>query len=250
MGNYEQDIAFLVVEGAVAAQKRGAAVQGGVDFLCYLIVFLRKNHELVGLSVSVNHNVGHDDGDEQHHEAVNQAFYVVEYEIGAADDDQVDGEADPAVGYVAVFADHEGDDVDAAGVSAPVYRHSDAEGGHCGAYDHAHEHVVNQRTFDHGLENRQEAAQYESADQRVDAEFWTEDLPRHGNEDGVHDEGGDAHRYRIVDEVDYRGRTRHAAARHAVRKQKRRPPEGEYGQSYDDENVIFDFPENIFACYL
>ena len=69
---------------------------------------------------TVNHAVGDEHADEQNHKAIDQFLHIMQDEKRGTHDDKVAHHVDFAVRDIAVFAYHEGNDVKAAGVAAPV----------------------------------------------------------------------------------------------------------------------------------
>ena len=221
-------------------------MKGGTDFLRDLLIFHGEDHELIRLPVTIYHQVGYDDGDQQHHEAVNQSLHIVDDKVGAAHDEDVAGQTDAAVGDVAVFTDHQCDDVNAAGVAAPVDGHADAECRDGRPDDDAHEHVIDNRLGEQRLPNGKETAHHQRANQRVDAKFGAQYAPCDGNEDGIKHKCGDADGDFPRGEIKNGGRTCYATTRNFVWNQKGRPPEREQGKSEDNKEVILYFLKYFF----
>ena len=240
VGHNEQHVALLAVVGAVALEEGSSAVQVAVNAVGNLLVLLREDHELVGLAVAVDHDVGDEHIDEEDHEAIDQLLHVVEDEEGASDDEEVGGDVDLAVGDVAVLADHEGDDVEATGVAAPVDGDAHAGGRDGRADDDAHEHVIDERVRENLLGDAEKEGQDGGADDGVDAEAGAQDFPRHGDEDAVEHKGCEADGDGVVGEIDQCGDAGHAAACHLERCHECGPSEHKNCQTQRDEEVVFN----------
>ena len=61
------------------------------------MIFLGKHHELVSLPVSVYHQIGDDDGNQQHHETINQFLDIVEHKVGSTHNNDIGEQTDPPV---------------------------------------------------------------------------------------------------------------------------------------------------------
>ena len=217
-----------------------------VDTAGDFIILFRENHKLVGLVEAVNHGIGHQHAYEEHHEAVNEFLYIVQDEERGSHDDEVAEHIDFAVGDVAVFAHHEGDDVEAAGIAAPVDGNAGPQGPERGADDDAHEHVVHQRFGEDHLCDVKEDRDDERAYQGVDAEPGAQDFPSDCDEDGVKHESGKA-------DGDFGGKkgdggdAGHATACDLERSHECCPSDDKNCQTDGDEKVVFDLCENLLA---
>lgn len=248
MGDNQEHVVLLAVVRAVAFQEGSAAVQFLVDAMGYLVILFGKDHKLVGLVEAVYHGIGHQHAHKKHHKTINQLRHIHENEERRANDKEVGHHIDLAVGDIAVFADHEGNDVESTGITAPVDGDTRAERTQRSADDDAHEHVIHNGLGEDTLSEIEKHGYDDGANQRVDAEFGAQDFPRDGDKYGIKHEGGDAN-------GDFGGEkedgcnTGHAAARHLKRSHECGPSEHENRQTQGDEEVVFDFGEDLLAGY-
>ena len=248
VGNDEQHVALLPVVGPVAFEEGGPAMQFLIDAARNLVIFFGENHKLVGLMEAVDHRVSHQHAHKEHHEAIDQFLHIVKNEKRRSHDNEIAHHIDFAVGNVPIFTDHQGDDVEAAGIATPVDGDAGAERAQRGADNDAHEHIIHNGLREDTLADVEKHGDDDGANQRVDAEFRAKHFPGDGDEDGIEGKCREADRDSRGEEEDG-GDTCHATARHLKGSHKCGPSEHKNCQTEGNEEVVFYFFHHIFECH-
>ena len=128
----------MVAVAAFGVEERGTASHLGGDGLPYLVVFLRKDHNLVRLLVAIYHHIKHIG--HRHHGNVteNDVLQLARNEIRQSDDDNVEIHNDLAGGDIVELGEYQRDNVGTTTVAAHGEGQTYAAATYCTADDGTH----------------------------------------------------------------------------------------------------------------